>query len=145
MADSTLETDVAVWEPTVKNRKMLRSIKPAYDPVFHPTLGFLERLPDDVLLRIFTFLPLATMGRVSCWSKGWGTFVEEPYTQRYYTEAQSRASELADAYKAADERWAEHYAPSPSSFPSYALYLGIVSFETLTWDCRLPATRIPLH
>lgn len=103
--------------------------------------SFLLRLPEELLLRIFSFLSLREMGRVQCWNRCFHKLVEKPYAVRYYAAALDKAKEIEKVYLESDKLWAERSL----TFPSYALYLGLISYETLTWDCHLTKERVPLN
>ena len=137
-----------VWQPAKKRRMLceLESGGEEKNPMGYKT-PFIEQLPDDLVLRIFSFLDLETFGRVQCWSKFWFKFIEIPYAVRYYEEARLKADEMLKAYEEASKRWEERFqAPQEDSlakFPSYAFYLGLCAYETLTWDCLLASVREP--
>ncbi|XP_027149957.1 F-box/kelch-repeat protein At3g23880-like [Coffea eugenioides] len=59
----------------MRERTREKKIKTSPEPQFQPIIS---SIPDDILLQIFTRLPVRSLGRLSCVSKSWHSLIFSP-------------------------------------------------------------------
>ena len=100
----------------------------------------LELLPENVLALMMGHLDVQTLGRVECYSKGWGVWVAPIYKRRYQEELKKEQARLLAEWEIADKMWAECIGRPKLQIAAYCHHVaGMFVPRFPTWGIRTPA------